>query len=1800
MRQAYTLLFLPICFCLSLEMTAQCGLPEALPISDLGTRFDYFRVNGIANDDLSSSTQGICGINIRFRHATVGDVRLRLSSPDGSQYFLIMPSGSQNTSGTLWDIRFVPCTQSANPDQGSLIKPVWDSDQMWGQNQTYTGTYHAETCLDQINSGPVNGIWTVTVQDMTGQGAGQIEEFSIDFCDPAGISCDDCQPSGGIISLDTILACGGNPSLANISVSPTYNGTRPDPSSYSYYFAVISDGIIRDITMNPDLSSAPQGEYVIRGINVDNRDVSELLTYIGRGFGVLVNALNITRPLFCAGLSNGSVRYQILSDPVPIYQDTAYICAESPIVFGGDSIFTAGTYTKNFITNTGCDSMVELRVLEFRALTPIMDQGIISCGNKPYNLSWTNTQFETEPRYNWYSIDGSVIGGQNQSSAQIDLPGTYFLSLRLGGCADTVSINVSGDGSLPTLDIRDVVMDCDNNVGQLRPISNANTFSWTGPFGFSSTDQDIDVTEPGAYTITAIGTNCGVRKTVHVSADFTQPQEIQVQGGTIRCQNDTVQISAMSSSPDVTYSWTGPGAFTSTLQSPQVTQEGVYQVEVSHAASGCSVTRNVEVVSIFDEPSIAITGTTLDCQGLSKRITTNVSDDFALFSWNGPDGYTSTERNPLVSAPGMYDVTITDAQSCQYEASATVTVDTVAPTVSASDIILGCFDSTFQLNAIFTSLHPPDFVWTGPNNYVQRIENPIGTQIGTYTITVRDPVNSCFARTSIDVRTDGSKPEIISTENGVINCAQSQDTIRVNTSCTTCTFIWSGPSGPEVSTGDSLIVTQPGMYDVEVVDLSTGCVSGGLFNVANRTTPVTPDVAVTNIGCTTDGVLLLRNNTAFPSFEWVDSLTGNIQMASRITRTSPGTIYLNSRDRNGCLDTLSFSVRVRDDAPDFTIITDTINCAKSEVGARVSINNYTVGQVATYDWTFTDGQKSTDPLPRLSDTGVVSVSIVMRNGCTGSAVANVQSDFSTPQLTAIGGGFRCSDPGLMMSLNTPREPLLTLWSGPNGFSSTNRNPLVSEPGVYYLDILGANGCPARDSATAMLTDPLPVLSTLNDTITCADSIAELTFMTDADLSTSSFFWLDPGGRINNNDTIRTTLVGPYLLELIDSNMCRTVQNVTVAIDTVSFGHTVTSQMISCIDSLTPLTLDTVYDFLTYSWYHDSMLYSTEVEPIADQGGLFQLVTTNTNGCTRQINHVVLADTASPPINLAPSTLDCSQNRITLRPAPVDVTWTYEWTGPSGFSSTMRTPLITEAGVYTVRTLATNGCISTTRVLIDEDFRDPDILLDDTFIPCNGDSVQLGFATMDSLAEVNWFGPDGFYVQQDSATTLMPGTYYVVTKGFNGCQITDSILVSADPLLDSVLLSIQNIDCTHDTASISILNAQADFQYNWEDAQSNVLPDTSSVTSLQANRYILRAVHQPSSCVIVDTISLIADTILPSVTILEMDSIVCQHREILLGSDTDTLLNFLWSTSDGRILGNDRLAQVRVDSVGLYRLDVFNPVNECMNFDTIQVVERQNNLQGVFTSQTDANCNGDDDAIVLVDSVSGGSGPYQFALGGNFFTDRGGFNFVAPGTYTLTVSDVNGCLYDTTLTIERAPRFDLNLGDDLLIKLGDSVELDAVTSLSPDQIIDYLWFLPDSMSCPDCNTQNVSPFFNTRYIVSVTSESGCTESDEVLVRVEDKGGIFIPNAFTPNGDGQNDEARIYTSNSIDFVASLEIFDRWGNSVYAHFNFDPRTTQPGWDGTFEGSELNPGVFVVQVVAQNLRGELERKVGSITLIR
>ena len=217
--------------------------------------------------------------------------------------------------------------------------------------------------------------------------------------------------------------------------------------------------------------------------------------------------------------------------------------------------------------------------------------------------------------------------------------------------------------------------------------------------------------------------------------------------------------------------------------------------------------------------------------------------------------------------------------------------------------------------------------------------------------------------------------------------------------------------------------------------------------------------------------------------------------------------------------------------------------------------------------------------------------------------------------------------------------------------------------------------------------------------------------------------------------------------------------------------------------------------------------------------------------------------------------------------------------------------------------------------------------------------------------------------------------------------------------------------------------------------------------------------------------------------------------------------------------------------------------------------------------------------MLIDSVTGGSGNYFYNVNSGELLNIGDPIMIPGGIYIVSVVDDRGCSADSTyMVIEPDPILVSINPNDAIIDLGDSLLLTGIIDQSDTTIAMTVWSSGDPVSCDTCFSTWVFNVLPSVYTWTVTDVKGCQGSSSIMVNVDFDRDIFIPNVFTPNNDGRNDEFRIYTGLGVKTINYIHIFDRWGNLVHSENNLLPSASGAGnWDGTFDGDVLNPGVYV-----------------------
>ncbi|MEX0811017.1 MAG: gliding motility-associated C-terminal domain-containing protein [Chitinophagales bacterium] len=239
---------------------------------------------------------------------------------------------------------------------------------------------------------------------------------------------------------------------------------------------------------------------------------------------------------------------------------------------------------------------------------------------------------------------------------------------------------------------------------------------------------------------------------------------------------------------------------------------------------------------------------------------------------------------------------------------------------------------------------------------------------------------------------------------------------------------------------------------------------------------------------------------------------------------------------------------------------------------------------------------------------------------------------------------------------------------------------------------------------------------------------------------------------------------------------------------------------------------------------------------------------------------------------------------------------------------------------------------------------------------------------------------------------------------------------------------------------------------------------------------------------------------------------------------------------------------------------------------------------------DATCERNNGSIAV--SASGGTPGYEFEWSNETFSDT--LNDLESGTYTVTLSDADGCVVIKSVEIDNigeALEAEIIPADTSILK-GDSVRLRIISN---NTIFSARWDPFIYLSCGLCTEPYAVPDESTTYAVELEDANGCTATASSSIKViPDENSVFIPTAFTPNGDNLNDILYVRSPRLSSLV--FEVFDRWGKMVF-------RTTdvEQGWAGTYpNGKAVNEGVYMYVVEAEFDNGKSKVFKGNVTLLR
>ena len=518
---------------------------------------------------------------------------------------------------------------------------------------------------------------------------------------------------------------------------------------------------------------------------------------------------------------------------------------------------------------------------------------------------------------------------------------------------------------------------------------------------------------------------------------------------------------------------------------------------------------------------------------------------------------------------------------------------------------------------------------------------------------------------------------------------------------------------------------------------------------------------------------------------------------------------------------------------------------------------------------------------------------------------------------------------------------------------------------------------------------------------------------------------------------------------------------------------------------------------------------------------------------------------------------------------------YLWDFGDGTTSNAFAPThnYTSAGTYRATLLVydTNGCIKPDTSSIVITVFDPAsaVTSPDTAI-CPNTSVQL-FAT----GGTSYLWSPSATLSNDTianpiATPTAPTTYQVIVSNICGID-TNYINVTFHTVATSI--SNDSTICSGDTA---LLYASGGGTYNWNPSSSILNPtdSTPSIIPVTTTRYFVNIVT-PEGCSATDSV-LVTVIDIPYPGISNDDSICNGDQIILNASGADT---YTWSPSLTLSSSTGTTVTATPANTTTYTVDFTNQCATLVDSVTIVVVAPQ-----AYSSPDDTICFNQSTTLWASGGVTYSWSPSSYTTQPT--NDTTDVNPPTPTIFRVIVTDAIGCTDTAYTSINFSPIPTLNAGDNQVINYGETAYLNATSSAGT-----FSWTPHLTLASTINKSTSAQPTNTTTYIANLVDDYGCTVSDSVTISLD--GSLYIPNTFSPNGDGLNEVFKIHAEDITQF--EIMIFNRWGELLYESKNINKN-----WDGTYKGEVCKVDAYVWRILYSDVNTSKKEIFGHVNLVK
>jgi gliding motility-associated-like protein len=1516
---------------------------------------------------------------------------------------------------------------------------------------TYSFNGSAFTATTSYTGLPAN-VYTVVVQDANG----------CSFTTSATVS--NASGPTALATTFTDATCGNN--NGTVTIGATTGGVLP--LSYSFNGGAFST--------TTNYSGLAPGTYtiIVKDAGGCTFTTTVTISNIGGPTSLLLSSTNTT----CGG-ANGSITTGAVTGGTAPYTYSVNASA-----FTGTTTYTglvAGTYTVVVKDANGCTYSTTATLTNTSGPTAFATTVTnATCGSANGAVTLGTVTGGT-PAYT-YSFNGSPF--TTTISYTSLAAGSYTVVVKDGnGCTFSTTANVVAVPGPTAQATTTNPSTCGLSNGA---VNIGATTGGTPPYTYSFNGGGFTATT--SYTGVAAGTYAVIVKDANGCTFTVNPTVTNVAGPTALATthvnttcggaNGSITIGAVTGGTGpYTYSVNGSALSSATTYPGLVAN--TYNVVVQDA-NGCQFTTTVTITDLSGLLASITAQTNVSCNGGSNgTVTVAASGSTGPYSYSLNGGAFGASGTFSGLASGSYTITAKDGNGCTIAVPVTITQPPVlVGTLTAQTNVL-CMGATNGTATVTAS--------GGVNPYTYSIDaGPFGASstfsglgAGVHTITVKD-ANGCTVTVTVTITAPPALVLATSSTNATCTAANGSASVTATGGTPAYTYAWSPGAGSSGSTYNSVIA---GNYTVLVTDFN-GCTSSAVVNVG-----VTPGGSATissstNVSCNgaNDGTATVSmSGGATPPFTYLWSPSS--QTTATATGLAPGSYTAQVTDGNGCI--ASASVVITQPAPlAQTFTTTNVSCFAGNDGV-ITVNP--TGGTGPYTYFWTPGSYTTQTINTLT-AGTYTVVFTDAHGCTRTgSVGITQPTGMTLTSTQVNATCNLSNGSATVSVTGGSGPYTYLWSDPAAQTTATANNLPAN--TYVCTVTDANGCSQNLSVTiANMAGPVATVFSSNNvscngnndgsaTVTVSGGVIPFTFSwsdgqtlpsatnlaagtytlvaTDANgciASTSvtiteptplslavtgvnpscngscngtltatpaggtapyNYLW-SPGGA--TTPSLTGMCAGTYTLQVTDAHGC-VIYNSYTLINPVAFSITTSSVNVSCSGlcngSATASPVTGTGPF-TYAWSDISMQTTQTATSLCS--GTYTVTATDAGGCTATATAVI---TSPPSMNVTIPTVgnntcfNACDGYATAAVTGGSAPYSYNWM-PGGIAGASVNNLC--AGTYTVTVTDANGCSTFTTVNITQ----PNALV----ATISGTNVTC-FGACNGSATAVYSGGTGPYTFQwapgfqttPTITSVCAGAQTLTVTDANGC-ITTTMATITEPTVLAVSTTTTNSNCgvANGSACAAITGGVPPFTYLWNDPSAQT---TSCATGIAAGVYNI-AVTDGNGCV-VNGVANVNDNSAPVVSIPVSSNVTCAGAAN--GSAQAAIAggiipyNISWTST------TQTTAFINGLSGGIYSITVTDSVG-CVGTASVAINEPGPLVSGIVSNSNVScylSCNG-----TATVGAGGGTLPYTYLWNDAAAQTTAAANGLCAQSYSVTVTDANGCTSSSSTTITSPTQLTVSL------------------------------------------------------------------------------------------------------------------------------------------------------------------------------